>query len=67
MLLYDNMTWMLAYVCLSCMISLYNVSLQRVCFNCLRPGFSPNRFSPEWLQKREAKLEAIRPLHMNPT
>jgi hypothetical protein len=27
----------------------------------------PNRFSPEWLRKHEAKLETIRPLHLSPT
>jgi hypothetical protein len=59
--------WMLAYVCLSRMISLQNVFVQRIYFNYFRLGFSPNRFSPEWFRKREAKLETIRPLHLSPT
>jgi hypothetical protein len=49
------------------MISLQNVSAQRVYFIYFRPGFSPNRFSPEWLWKHKAKLETIRPLHLSPT
>jgi hypothetical protein len=67
MLLDVNMMWMLS-LCMSLMYdSLPNVYAQRVYFNYFRLGFSPNRFSPEWLRKREANLETIRPLHLIPT
>jgi hypothetical protein len=36
-------------------------------FDYFHLGFSPNRFSPEWLRKHEAKPETIRPLHLSLT